>query len=435
MTPAEKEFEDAPHVDAEREFDAAPPLPTPEKSKAERALGVLQSATELNPMSRVASWATHPDRARSSLAGYTANAAPYILAGMEGVKGALTPGETFSGNYDKALPDYKKQYRKAVAENPLDNLGGAVLQPNPVGKTAAGAGIIQKVGMAGARVAQSAGLGGLSAYLGGEQDPGNAAIKTGGIQAGSEAVSPVLGKVAGAIAQKAQAADSRAGEMVAKDAMALYNKATGSLGGEVAAGRNAEQVMNEILSNPNATATQKQAAQSLIDDPGMMKMLHRVYDNAIQALPGRLGKIQNAEQGVQEAAAKNTPEALAAAKAEMMADPIGKRVVPSILNRAKRHVLPAVGGALGVGAAHVLGVDPLYGYAAGGLLGHTSKQLLSHPSVAAPLLSGAESVVGGMSKAAQASGAPGLEQWLTKKPDDEREKEGADNFSKAMGGR
>ena len=424
-------------TDDELEAKAAPGLPAaPQKSLAERALGVLQGATELTPSARLASYVTHPDRARAALMGVTSSAAPRVLAGMEGIKGALTPGESFSGNYDKALPDYQRQYMKAADENPVDNIGGAMLQPNPLAKVKA-ATTVGKVALAGGRVAQSSTLGGLNEYFrgGSRGDVTDSALKSGGIQAGLEALSPIAGKAASYFGGKAQAMDAKAADMVSKDAMALYKKATGGLGGEVAAGRNAHQVMQEIISSPSSTSQQKAAAQSLVDDPEMMKMLHRVYDNAIQAMPQRMGNIQNAEKGVQDAAAKNTPEALAAAKDDLMSDPISKRVIPSVLNRVKRHVVPAIGAAAGVGLSHALGVDPYYGIAAGGLLGHTSKQLLSHPSVAAPLLSGAESLASGAASAATAPGGKGLEQWLTKKPDDEREKEGAEYFSSATGGR
>ncbi len=197
MTP-EQEFEAAPHADALKEFDAAPAVPDKPSRLSQLATAIKGiprlDATDMLPLGRVASWATHPDRARASLMGVTSNAAPRILAGMEGVRGALTPGETFSGEYDKALPDYQKQYMKASQENPADNILGAVAQPNPLAKLKA-ASTAGKAGLAAARVGYSAANGGLSDWLGGGEHPGEAAAKTGAISAGLEAGAPLAGKL------------------------------------------------------------------------------------------------------------------------------------------------------------------------------------------------------------------------------------------------
>ncbi len=52
-----------------------------------------------------------------------------------------------------------------------------------------------------------------------------------------------------------------------------------------------------------------------------------------------------------------------------------------MVNRAKRHIVPAIGAGIGGAVAHTLGMEPYLGSAAGMLAGHTSKQLLSHPAV------------------------------------------------------
>lgn len=131
-------------------------------------------------------------QARSALEGVTSNVAPRILAGMEGVKGALTPGETFSGNYDKAFPEYQQQYTQATKDSPLSNIAGAVAQPG-----------FKKLGIAGRLLyggAQSA----LSNYFGAEdpsapgvlENSGEAGLEGMGLQLGLEALPPVAGKIA-----------------------------------------------------------------------------------------------------------------------------------------------------------------------------------------------------------------------------------------------
>ncbi len=136
---------------------------------------------------------------RSALSGVTSGVAPHILAGMEGVRGALTPGESYAGEHDKALPAYQEQYGKAVENHPLANIAGAVAQPNPLAKLKA-ASTLGKVGLAAARVGYSGANGKLAQYMGqtGPEAQDSGAIDGAklpmAIQVGAEMASPALGK-------------------------------------------------------------------------------------------------------------------------------------------------------------------------------------------------------------------------------------------------
>lgn len=317
--------------------------------------------------------------------------------------------DTYRSLRDRYRDDNKTAQKAHPALHAVGEVAGGTGIPIPGAGLMKGAPLVAKMGLG---AAQAGGLG--AAYsLGGseKEDFGEMrddAIKDAALTAPAGVAGAVVGHVGGKLAERfggaAQKASSRADDLVERDAMKLYKRATGSLGGEVTAGRNADEVMAEIIASPAATAEQKAAAQSLVNDPARLKMVQRVYDNAIRGFPARMDSMVKAEQGVQEAAAKNTPEALAAAREELLANPIRKRVLPSLVDRAKRHIIPAVGTGLGLTAAHLTGIDPVYGLAAGHLFGKTSKQLLSHPSVQKLIFGALESSTSGLSRAIAKTG-------------------------------
>ncbi len=302
----------------------------------------------------------------------------------------LQPDRSLEGAYRRARDRYREQDKASENAHSLLYGGGELLGtaaiPVPGSGLIKGAGLAAKVGRGAATAA------GLGAAIGAGKseapDFGGVAkdaLKSGAIAAPFGAAGGALEAGLGALGTRFGAGAAKAEEtakgIVEQKALKLMNSALGSLGGEVGAGRNAVEVMKEIVSNPKSTPRQIQAAQSLLDDPQAEALIQRVYKNAINNFPGRMGKIAAAEKGVQEAAEKNTPEALAAAQDELVNHPIKNQILPSMWGRVKRHVVPAIGATLGVGAAHAMGLDGAYGIALGALAGKTSKQLLSHPAV------------------------------------------------------
>lgn len=353
------------------------------------------------------------DRPKASVEGHldedTAQAA------QDKARGGL--GDVYRKLRDSLRTDNKTAESAHPTTYGLSEAGAGMAMPVPGSGLMKGAPLVAKMGLG---LAQGAGMGAVLGAGGSEADTLDG-IKDDAIT-GAAFTAP-LGVAGGVVAQagdglaarfggKVAAASSKADSIVEKEGLKVYRKAIGGLGGEVSAGRNADQVMAEIINSPLSSAGQKEAAQSLVDDPARLAMLKRVYDNAIQGFPGRMGSMMNAEKGVQEAAARNTPEALSAAREELLADPISKRVIPSLVGRAKRHIIPAigtaVGGSLGVAAAHLVGVEPGYGLAAGlgagKLLGHTSKELLSHPGVQQAVFGALESTSSGLSRLLAKSG-------------------------------
>lgn len=414
-------------TDDELEAKAKPGVPAaPEKSRAERLLAAVQGVTEWNPTVRMAGYVTHPDRARSALMGITSNAAPRALAGLEGIKGALTPGETFSGAYDKALPEYQQQYLKAARENPADNLGGAMLQPNPLSKVKA-ATTIGKIGLAGARTAQSATLGGLSEYLAGG-DRGavtDSAIKSGAVQSGLEALSPVAGKVAGYFGGKAAAAET-AKRLADHDEMVATAK--GLYGQKVQDANRTLENIRTALADPAVSPALKAQAQAFQKTPAYAQLVEQVGKNTLEAAPGKLGEMASLKQGLADA-----PAAAKKASDDYFAqNMITKEVLPRVAHYGRPLAAAAIGGAIAGPAG--AGGGALFN-AAIGKPGRAAANMVKSPLVQVQggkaLASGAQSLEG----AATAPGHVGFEQWLTKKPDDEREQEGADYFTKATGGR
>lgn len=332
--------------------------------------------------------------------------------------------ESAQAAQDKARPSMADTYRNlrdslradnktAQATRPtaygLGEFGGGMALPVPGSSLMKGAPMAARMGLG---AAQAAGIG--AAFgAGGSEAPdwrgvAKDAVTNGALAAPAGVAGAVIGKGGEMLAErfggKASEAVSRADAMVSKDAEKLYRKAIGSLGGEVSAGRNADELMHEIVASASATAAQKQAAQSLINDPARLRMVQRTFDNAIQNFPGRMNSMVKAEKGVQDAAASNTPSALAAARDELLSDPIQKRVLPSMAGRLKRHIVPAIGTGIGLGAAHLAGVDPVYGLAAGQLFGQTSKQLLSHPAVQKMVFTALDNSSSGLSRALAKAG-------------------------------
>lgn len=333
-------------------------------------------------------------------------------------KAAVIPGDDspaprpgLAEVYRKARDGYRADNKASQSARPLTygaaELAGGFAVPMPGAGLMKGAPLVAKMGLGAAQagamgVAYGAGNSEADLTKGDTEGFKGDALERGAISAPFGAAGAAAGhgleKLAGRFAGKASAADAKAQDIVETEAMKLFKKATGSLGGEVSAGRNADEVMAEIIASASSTPAQKRAAQSLINDPARLRMVQRVYDNAIQGFPWRMGSMMAAEKGVQDAASKNTPQALAAAKDALLADPIRKRVLPSLGGRLKRHLVPAAGTALGLGAASLAGIDPVYGLAAGQLLGQTSKQLLSHPAVQKALFSGLASSAAGASR-------------------------------------
>ncbi len=406
-------WRDAKPVAAGSDWRAARPIGTGEQPQSPRKFDDVEEAQQPTGLQSFASGA---------LQGVTLGGADEIHAGLDTANEGVTRGLRAIGLGDSKPADIEGHYSQESAEeaagkergsladtyrsmrdqyrgenktakeaNPklygTGKLLGNIAVPIPGG---AGTGLLQKVGVGAANglgLGAATGVGESSADLT-KGDVGGVvkdAAESGAYGAAGGALGGALGAGASRLATrfgtKAAAADAKAGAMVAKDALKTFRSATGTLGGESGAGLHAVDKLKEAVANPASTAKQVADAKSLLADSQAIATIQRAYDNVIEQFPGRLGKIQAAEKGVQEAAEANTPEALAAAKDALLADPIRKRLVPSMVNRAKRHIVPAIGAGIGGAVAHTLGMEPYLGSAAGMLAGHTSKQLLSHPAV------------------------------------------------------
>lgn len=326
-----------------------------------------------------------------------------LQTGLEAIRRAASGGKVPT---DSPLGDYYAEARRgnrddeAVAKrsNPwtygATEIAGSLAVPVPGAGVAKGATMATRIGKG---AASAAAIGAVSGAGKSEaedfgdisKDAGKNALVSAPFGAAAGYVGSALGKLSDRFGAKVAAGEQRAEDIVKKKAIDAYESARGALGGKVTAGRNAREVMEEIIANPQATARQKSDAQFLIDDPRALEMAHRVYDNAIQAFPQRIGAIDSARRAVVEASDSLTPDAIAASKTQMLADPVKNVVIPSAVGRIKRHLVPglvtAATGAAGEFAGHALGLPTAMGGAAGlglgKLVGVSTRELLKHPAV------------------------------------------------------
>lgn len=387
----------------ETDGEEAQPEPTPLQSAASGVVqgGTLGFADEIGGLLDTIPEATH----RAAQAIGLSDKAPEPIEGHFDQESADAAADkqrgTLAGYYRQMRDRYRSDDKTAEKANPKSFDAGefagtlAVPIPKVVGSARA-VGLGAKV-LRGAKVA-----GTLGAAIGAGKSEANdvGGVLEDAVVNGAEsapfggfggALEAGAGKLAAKFNGKAASAVQNAQNRVEAEALKAYRSATGKLGGEVSAGRNADEVLNEVLASADSTPAQKADAQSLLNDPERLKMVQRVYKNTINAFPQRMGQIIGAEQGMQEAAAKNTPAALDAAREELLADPVKNVVLPSSVRRIKQHVIPglaiSVMSGLGGLAGHAIGGE---GGAAAGLgvgaglgrmVGVSTREMLKHPGV------------------------------------------------------
>ena len=180
-------------------YDVQPDAAPPEASKADRFMVWLKDAGEvlrtgeakMTPEMRKQAEEAGPSwaKARSALMGFTSNTGDRIESLVDGL--SQDPGAQAGWVYDNSDKIHAK-YMKDVADNPGSNLVGAVLQPNPVAK----AGLMARVGYAGANAAASRYNGDASASDGAIDDAFASGLGGAGVQALAEIAHPGLGRVA-----------------------------------------------------------------------------------------------------------------------------------------------------------------------------------------------------------------------------------------------
>ncbi len=464
---------------------------------------------------------TFNDRTRAKLMGVTSNVAPRVLAGMEGVRGALTPGETFGGEYDKALPEYQGQYTGAATKYPGDVVVGALVQPNPLGKLKA-VSTAGKVALAAGRVGYAGGNNALAGYMGADINNPEAqkdAAETGGlagagIQTLAEAASPALGALAGrmsdAVGERSlQAAGTRAGikdalrakgitaaeapalgrkmfdegliptglnpfrnpvEQTAERSKALMSKSGGQVGDILDkfdnSGRadylRAQADMRARLPNDNAVAmSQAGKAKELIDQVGAQGQLTPDSIKGLNTAKSTAYRATNFKDDAPIAAEihRNATSGLRGSIENQVGDELGAAAKNQLIGANQRYGVAADASGLAENAmSRDLQKQPFSPVksALSGLLGGAAGFSLAGPSgagvgaAAAPLLNNiiatrgpniaahanflgskvATGLQGRINQSPAASGAVGslLEQYLKKKPDDEREPEAADAY-------
>lgn len=304
--------------------------------------------------------------------------------------------------------------------------------PNPFGKLAAAG----RVG----RVAASAGAGELFG-LGASRSADAPGILRDTAEGGAWGLGgAAVGEGAGAVAAKGKGImKNAAAEQAAKEESALSKDVAserGRLGGISGGVLGDFDRAEAMLSNPAATAAQKAKAIAFIDSPEGQRLRQISYDNLNERLPGRMNETNEARGAYDAAVQRNTPATAEALAAEKLKGGMWSEAKPRLMRIAQRTIPTAAGLAIGHGAG------PL-GMAAGGIGGAIIGAAMGHPGTTLANMAKAPAFRYGAGKAlrtiaapAAETGAPqGLEQWLQKKPDDEREAEGADFFTKATGGR
>ncbi len=389
--PVESDWRNAKPIAPEAPADGAPTFDLTPKGKTGALLDGLAQGGSLGFADELAGVRGVVDR--------------YVPTDAESVIKAVSHPVDFVRNARETRPaDLYRQIRdnaratskEAETAHPLIHGGaeiaGSLAVPLPGGAAARGAGLGVKVlrgaGQAGAiGTALGAGKSEATDAEGVAKDALGTGLVSAPFGAAGGVASAAFGKLGNRFGGLAASADARAGSLAEAKALKIYDSAVGRLGGEAKAGVHTEDVLQKIITHPSSTPEQKAAAEALVGDPEQMRMLQRAFKNVIQAAPARIGKIQAAEKGLQEASDLNTPEAIAQAKAALLANP-GEKVARSAMDRIKRHVIPSIAtagmGVLGATAGHVLGF-PVEGAAAGlglgKIAGISTRELLKNPAV------------------------------------------------------
>ncbi len=175
-------------------------------------------------------------------------------------------------------------------------------------------------------------------------------------------------------------------EVLAKNRVAQKALASGisKVGGETAAGHNAIELAREILSSPHASEEQVAAAKGILEAPEAGDLVRKIYDNALERLPSRLGGINRAQAALDPLRAAASPEGVTSAAEEALASPVTRQVLPRLKHIANR-AIPLM---LGTFAGEKLGMGHMASTALGGaaamVLGHqgtTMANMMKSPAV------------------------------------------------------
>ncbi len=204
---AEDEFNAAP--DAQAEFDAAPTVNAKEADNQSKSLNPTLGEHIADVIRRQRDQL--PAKLRSAAMGLYNNAASI----PEEVYKTIAEPDGQNPGWHTEHPEVRQKYMQDVKDQPGSNIAGAMLQPNPFGKASA-ATKLGKLGLATAKVGYAGAGGKLAQYLGQTeptaQDSGllDGAKLPMAIQAGSEAASPLFGRVAGGLRTAAGSAAANA---------------------------------------------------------------------------------------------------------------------------------------------------------------------------------------------------------------------------------
>lgn len=287
--------------------------------------------------------------------------------GEENIFSPSGHGGTFTEDY-RMERDAARRDRQAAETAHPDAYGGsqlaaAILTPGPK----AGKGI-DSFAKAGAKVGGAYGLGASDADLT-KGEVGDAAIDTAvgtGLGAATGAVAGGLNKfvvqpIAGKVSQMGANAAQRGRDLANKPIDAAVNSASGKVGGQVSAGRNAVANLRQDAVDASLPEDLSRRAAELLDDPGAAALNERVARSTQGQFFQRLPNIDKADAALDEALEGATPKAREAAyEAFMEKSPlkralweIAKRTAPTVAGSA---IGGALGGTAGAGVGGTLGL-------------------------------------------------------------------------------
>ncbi len=312
---------------------------------------------------------------------------------------------------DEALKDIRGIYKETAKQRPLEFYGGeaagALMTPGPgkaKGATALARGA--KTLLGGGAMAGLYGLGSSEADLSkGEFGQAGKDVGVSALLGGAASMVPWLGtELGGKIVSAAEKGSATARrliqEAVKRAQMKELASAAGAKGGASSAGRNNLDVLREIVSRAGELPEELVAkAKAALTSPEAGELERGVYSNAIEGFGSKMGAIKSAQSAIEEALAKGTPEALAAAEEAAMANPLTAKVWPRIRKQIiDRGVIPAVGATVGsmfggdstTGKAIGAGTGAVGGLVAGALMGGKAstafEKMLADPAVKAMLM-------------------------------------------------
>lgn len=295
---------------------------------------------------------------------------PYELV-ADWLEGNKAPAK--AGTYEEERDALRSLNAQAQKAHPAGygggELAGAVLGQAalPVGKGLGGA------------MAAGAGTGALAGAGLSEADTARGvagdALVTGGLGAAGGAAGYGIGKAVGAIGGAARnwtqrgidAAQASSDAIANRAAQKWVRSASGSLGGDAGGVLRIAEKAKEVLADPRATEALKQRAREVLEQPDVIAATHRAYENVLGRSGQKISEMLASEEAMQAALKAASPEAVQAASAESLAEPVKKHIWPQLRKQViDRAGIPAAFGAVG---AAVGDDDAKIGFGVGATVG------------------------------------------------------------------